>query len=402
MAEDGKITVLFVNPSNGLSGDTQSLAFLIESLKQKVLPIVLLTEEGDAYRLFKSHGIECLIHPYQNVLALPFLDYLKNVVLHPWRFRFVKWFRYDLPCLRYVKRVLAGRKVDIVHTNTAPTYMGARIAKMYNVPHVWHVREYLDDTHCIGRIFFGRRWLRKQINEASARIVVSSPCRDFWQFKDDGTYTINDAVLNKDDCCYEEPKQSYLLFCSYWVTEGKGVFSAVRAYGKSGLFRDGIRLKVVGNTSSETVLKIKALTEEYNCTGMVDCIPVQKDVKPLFAKAMAYINPSINEGMGRTTGEAMFYGCPVVARASGGTLDLIKSGETGWLFTTEEECASLLKMVCSTDQKDIILNAQKFACEHLSTGNYGNRIMDVYNKMLSNKLQLEKALRRAKDKKVCE
>lgn len=390
MSEDRKITVLFVNPSKGLSGDTQSLADLIESLKNKLLPIILLTEKGPAFDLFTSLGIECLVHPYQYVLSRPFWSNLKNVIIHPWRLRIIKWFRYDLSCLYYIKKKIAGRKIDIVHTNTAPTVMGKRIAKMLNIPHVWHIREYIDSDHTNARIVMGRKRFTETIKKADARIVVSNTCLKYWGFDGHNSWVIMDAVRSESECCYLKEKRPYVLFCSYWMTEAKGASRVISAFGKSGLYASSsnnelpIRLKMLGNCGDEYRKNLLKLAESYGCAEYIDFIPAQKDVKPLFAHAMAFINPSINEGMGRTTAEAMFYGCPVVACASGGTLDLIRHGETGWLFDTEEECAELLKKVCTTDQNQVILRAQEFAKQNLSIENYGSKILEVYQKVLKN------------------
>ncbi len=111
-------------------------------------------------------------------------------------------------------------------------------------------------------------------------------------------------------------------------------------------------------------------------------MPVQDNIKPLYAHAMAYLNPSVNEGIGRTTAEAMFFGCQVVAHASGGTLDLIRHGKTGYLFHTVEECAALLREVCINGQDKIIEAAQDFARQNLSIENYGDKILAVYGKLL--------------------
>ena len=97
------------------------------------------------------------------------------------------------------------------------------------------------------------------------------------------------------------------------------------------------------------------------------------------------INPSMNEGLGRTTAEAMFYRCLVIALASDGTLDLVKHGETGYLFNTVEECAELMKNVCTSNQEDVILRAQEFVKQNLSIENYGAKIMEVYNAVLKSK-----------------
>ena len=33
---------------------------------------------------------------------------------------------------------------DIIHTNVSPITIGYRVAKELKIPHVWHIREYLD------------------------------------------------------------------------------------------------------------------------------------------------------------------------------------------------------------------------------------------------------------------
>lgn len=376
-----KIRVLYICGSD-FSGAEMSLLDMVLSVKEEVEPIVLVPNNGKTFNIFTEKNINCICHRYTDAWIPS--GYLKNVAIHPWRLQTIKFLRYDITGVRYVIKAIQGGHLDIIHTNYALTAFGAFLARKLGLPHVWHIREYLDKPYINGTIVGGRNWLRKKINNASARIVVSAPCRDFWKLKQENTYTINDAVLNVKESCYVQGKQPYILYCSSFLCEAKGVFVAVSAYGKSGLSMQCIRLKVVGNASDDVREKIKAIAAEYQCADMLDFIQAQEDVKPLFANAMAYINPSMKEGMGRTTAEAMFYGCPVVACASGGTLDLIRHGETGWLFDTEEECAELLKKVCTTDQNQVILRAQEFAKQNLSIENYGSKILEVYQKVLKN------------------
>ena len=388
------ITVLFVNSNVFLGGDTWSLGYLIESLKDEIKPIVLLREkDSPSFDFFNSRGVECIVYPYlmlYNPCIPPFWYKVKNVALHPWRARIFKRLRYELFCALYVKKKLAGRKVDLIHTNRAPIGIGSLLAKMLNAGHVWHIREYMYYEGFQGELTVGLPRLKKLINKAEARIVVSNPCRDWWNLKEENTWTLWDAVRSINDCCYEKMKQPYLLFCSHWINKAKGAGKVVAAYGMSGLFNSTdthsvIRLKLVGSCEDEYKNELLTLAESYGCKEYVDFIPEQKDVKPFFAKAMAFINPSVNEGMGRTTAEAMFFGCPVIAHASGGTLDLIKDGKTGYLFNTVEECAELMKAVCATDQEEVILRAQEFVKQNFSVENYGKKVMEVYNSVLKTK-----------------
>ena len=343
-----------------------------------------------SYDFFNSRGVECIVYPYRLLYRLPLWERVKSVTLHPWRARIFKWLRYDVLCLLYVKKKLAGRKIDVIHTNRAPVRIGSLLAKVLNVPHVWHIREYMYYEGFKGELSIGLPRLKKLINKADARIVISNPCLEWWSLKEKNTWMIWDAVRSVDDCCYEKTKQPYLLFCSHWVNKAKGAGKVIEAFGKSGLFHStktnpAIRLKLVGACTDDYKNELLAMAKNYGFAEYIEFIPEQKDVKPFFANAMAFINPSVNEGMGRTTAEAMFFGCPVIAHASGGTLDLVKDGRTGYLFNTIDECSELMRKVCTTDQEEVILRAQEFVKQNLSVENYGEKVMEVYNSVLKTK-----------------
>lgn len=68
---------------------------------------------------------------------------------------------------------------------------------------------------------------------------------------------------------------------------------------------------------------------------------------------------SVNEGLGRVTIEAMFYGCLVVARHTGGTLEFLKNGYNGLYFDNDEQLSKILINVSNKTPIEIISNAQK-------------------------------------------
>jgi glycosyltransferase involved in cell wall biosynthesis len=92
---------------------------------------------------------------------------------------------------------------------------------------------------------------------------------------------------------------------------------------------------------------------------------------------------SKNEGLGRVTAEAMLAGCPVIAHASGGTLDLIRHNDTGYLFNTIDECAHLIQHVVTSNQDKTIDNALLFANENFLEESYGKKVLDIYKRTLS-------------------
>lgn len=370
------LTILYICPDPSLGGSTRSLINMIESIRDYVFPIVLLTEKREAYFEMKKRGYECIVCPY--VLLHNFYPVSwTRVIFHPWRLRFIKYHRIDWKCVKYLERLLKGRKVDIVHSNFSPVTIGIQLSKRLHAKHVWHIREFLDlDFHY--DIYLGIPRLRRLINNADASVIVSSAISNHWNLKNKNTWIIPNPITTQDDCCYSKRKEPYLLFCSYYLTEAKGTRLAIVAFAKSGMATQGFRLKLMGNCTAEYKQTLTTTMKEAGVENAIDFIPCQTDVKPWFAHATAYIMASECEGLGRVTAEAMFYGCPVIARATGGTLDLVKDGVTGYLFNTIEECAQLIQKVCTENQEKVILQAQKFAVDNLSQEMYGPKVMEVY------------------------
>ena len=375
-----KITILYICIDEKLGGSTASLYNLICSVGNQINPIVLFPAKGKGYDFYVQHGIECHIYPFLKLYELK-KNSLFSQRKHPWRWHYIKKLRFDYGCLIFVKKILAGRKIDIVHSNTSPNDIGVLLARKLKAKHIWHVRE-LCDLHFNFEIYGGLPRLRSLINQADARIAISSAVKEHWQMPNKNSFVINNAIRPKKDSCYIPVKEKYILFSSYCLTEQKGTTDAIIAYAKSGIAQHGFTLKLMGNCESEYKDSLINTAQYLGVLKTIEFIPCQTDVKPWFEHATAYLMASKYEGLGRVTAEAMFYGCPVIAHASGGTLDIVKNGETGYLYSTIDECAQLIRKVCSENQEPLILRAQEFAVNNLSQEVYGPKIMKVYKHVL--------------------
>lgn len=379
-----KITVLYLCPDVSLGGSTRSLINLIVSVKNEVIPIVLLPSMGEAYDAFIKIGVECIILPYALLHHLHPVC-IKTILNNPRESALYNYFKIDIKCAKKIKKLFINRRIDIVHSNFSPITVGFLLAKVLNAKHVWHVREFIDlDFHF--DIFLGIHRLRYIINEADARIVISNAVAKHWHFKNSNTWIINNAIGNKQDIAYEPQKRKYILFSSYYITKGKGALRAIIAFGLSNVWKEGYTLVLMGNCSKPYKKELLRNATTYKCENYIKFIPCQTEVKPYFTQATAFVMASDCEALGRVTAEAMFWGCPVIAHATGGTLDLIKNGETGWLFNNEKECAMLIRKVCHESQEQIIMNAQQFVMNNLTQELYGPKILEVYDHVLKGEL----------------
>lgn len=377
-----KITVLYVSIDSSMGGSTASLFGLIEGVKDWVYPIVLFPQKGSGYDYFVGHGIECFVCPFV-VLFKYKKNRISEVWSHPWRWHPIKKIRMDLKCAWFMKNKLKGRRVNIVHTNTSPNDVGVYLSCLLRAKHVWHVRECLD-LHYNAEIYGGMRRLISKINQADARIAVSNFVAAHWKMKQEGTYVIHDAARPLSEVTYHTSKERYVLFVSYYITEQKGSRMAVEAFGKSNLWKDGVELMIVGNCQEDYKKSLLETATTYGCKQSIRFVPCQNDVKPFFVKAIAFIMASKAEGFSRVVSESMFFGCPVLAYVeSGGAMEQVKNGETGYVFQDVNQCAELLNKVYREPQDRVIMNAQEFAKKELSVESYGPKVMKVYNAVLN-------------------
>lgn len=378
MTGNGKITVLYVNhEDNVVGGSSRSLDNLIRSVREHVKPIILLRSEGPVADFFRSQGYECIVHSFRR------LTYKGGVVTRTVRFlpHLVTNTYINHRCVVDVSRLLAGRGVDIVHSNSGVIDIGLALAKRLGARHVWHIREYFD-LGLNARPFLGfGRWHR-ELRRSDAVILISNGLREHLGLGNrPNAFCFPDAVRSKGDVVLDTEKEKYFLFCAGEMGAVKRPETAIMAFGKSGLAGKGYSLIFTGNCREERKAELMLVAKESGVAGMVRFMGYVPDIKPLMSKATAYLMCSEFEGLGRVTIEAMFYGCPVIARRSGGTLEIISDRRNGFFFDTVEECSALMNMLASALPFDVVRVAQKDAVARYSEEEYGREIMRVYNKL---------------------
>ena len=377
-----RLKVLYINTHHDLGGASNSLLDMIQSLGENIDPVVLVPRHGDLEKACHVRGINCIVYPFSSLVNTLHKTTFREAIRKPWRISYIQRWRQDIPALFKLVPMLKKMNINLVHTNVSDCTIGMWLAKFLNVPHIWHIRESLT-KHFRVEACGGVPRLLKRINKADARIAISHALVSDWSLNKKGTYVINDAVLCKENTYSILPKHKYFLFASFGISKNKGADIVVEAFGMSGLYSKGYQLILLGHVHDELKEELLKIAQKYECKDGISFHPFTTEVRPIYEHATAYIQGSIYEGLGRTTAEAMFYGCPVIATAySGGTLDLIKDHQTGYLFNTVQECASLMNEVVEKDQFEICLKAQKWALDNLTIEDYGAKIWEVYKSVI--------------------
>lgn len=378
------INILYITfASKNFDGATYSLMDLIKSVREYVHPIVMVREEGCVYDFFTNNGVECIVCDFKEDLVgkpVKFYQYIKYALKYiP---NHLTFYRKNRKSVENVVQILRGRKIDIVHSNNTVLSVGYDIAKGLNSKSVWHLRGFMD-------LDFGwmplRGWNKhyKTLKQTDVVIGITKTVLEHHiPLENKNAYVISDAVRSKDDTCLVMPKEKYFLFCAGFLTEQKGCGFAISAFAKSGLAARGYKLKIIGEAHPRYMSKLNQIVVNAGISDAVEFLGFSNNVKEYMSRATAFLMCSENEGLGRVSIEAMFYGCLVIGRNSGGTKDFVFDGKTGLLFNDIDGCVAAMQKATETDHQDIIRYAQQFAQENFSIENYGGKILEVYGKVL--------------------
>lgn len=376
-----KPTILFICTDwYEFGGSSASLIDMIQALGDRITPIVLLNAEGCVADKMRQMGLRILVHPFFYLWDKP--KPLKTTLHHPTRSTLYRHLTLNRRCANMVISSLQGTTIDIVHSNSSITTVGATLAKKLRAKHIWHIREFIDLDFRLD-VYGGRKQLQRTIERHSdARICVSSAVAHHWHLQSEGTHVLWDAVVNTS---HGTPtildKEPYFLFCAANITASKGAEETVEAFCLSNLADKGYRLKMAGHITDEYRQHLLTLAKKTQDDTHIEFCGFCKP-EEIFPHATAFIMSSPCEAMGRVTVQAMWYGCPVVARNSGGTPDFVRHNETGYLYEAPSECAQWIRQVAFHPTLDIIHKAQNFIAAHFSIADYGDKIMNIYNSLL--------------------
>lgn len=152
---------------------------------------------------------------------------------------------------------------------------------------------------------------------------------------------------------------------------------------------------VAGNNFvSSSVLKrngfsnyVMRLLKRHKLSGKVHFLgPLSEtEMKSQYLKSHVFVCPSAIENSPNSVGEAQLLGVPVVASYAGGTMDMVKDGETGFLYRFEET-ASLAYRICqlfADDKLCMQMSERERSVAHLrhdATVN-ASTLINIYNNL---------------------
>ncbi len=326
--------ILVVHQSADLYGSDRTLLQLlcaIDSAEAHI--VVLLPRHGLLSEALLKAGVEVHVVPlalvsrknltWRGLLELP-LDLVRS--------------------FRAIRKVLGGRHVDVVYSNTLAVISGVCWAFLTRTYHVWHIHEvplrrwqrflmqlvfvrlgnlFVCNSHATRRLWFGGDV--EQVKGKRVEVVHNG-------IAEPGT-----GVAAKGDLLrHELGAPEILVTCVGRISWRKGQEVLLRA--AETLWESGVRnvhYLFVGSApqGQEAVLEsLKGKLGASPARSVLHLLDFQQDIWPIWAATDIAVVPSTEpESFGLVAVEAMAMNCPVIASGHGGMLEIVDEGSTGKL-----------------------------------------------------------------------
>jgi len=164
----------------------------------------------------------------------------------------------------------------------------------------------------------------------------------------------------------------------------KDLSTLLTAFARVRNLRAGMKLLIVGDgiCKSDLQEQAKILSIFDDCVFL----PAKAEVAELLRSIDIFVLPSLSEALSNSLMEAMACGCCAVASRTGGNVELVADGRTGWLFEPGNvtELAQVLENVIEHDarRKDAAEKGQQFLQEGFSFAAMGRRMEEIYSALL--------------------
>lgn len=318
-----KKVAIFAHAS-AMEGADRSLITTIENLKDSGWEVLVIVRENGSF----TERLEELKIPFQKLRYSWWETSDENI--NP------KWARLNYLAAHEAGILIRDFGARVVYTNTSVIAIGALAAALSDIPHICHIRELAD-----GLIFKEHQSalpaIGNFIGNASNFVVFNSRATlESWKpFLPEGTKS--EIIYNP--LSKPEPKPNSKVTPGLNISvigsitplkSQMDVLRAVKLLCDKGM---EIKIHIIGPVRNDAYkAELDAYIAKEALEGNVNFAGYQDNPYDLASTGQLVIVSGNTEGFGRVTAESMLLGIPVLAASGGATDELIRDGETGYLY----------------------------------------------------------------------
>lgn len=331
-----------------LYGASQSLLTALIGIKKRaeVKLLVLLPFKGAFEKELSAAGIHYKIIAFPRCVDFNYASdsdmlKVKNKITYNLKSMFT------LPRLKKIARAF---HTDVIYTNTSVVSIGYQIAKQLHIPHVWHIREFGDlDFNLI--YYSGRVEIERKVNDSERTIFASLSLKNHWSTQNSSQQVVVYNGIMKDNDKENQsrsfPVQKVRIGLLGSIVQGKGQHVAIQAFASLVKVLPSCELYFFGDPDGEYLNSLKRLVNKLQLNEKININGFTNDKNFIYSNLHVVLSCSTMEAFGRTIVEAMGYGIPVIANASGGVLEIIDHRINGLLYdgTSENLAAAMIELL---------------------------------------------------------
>lgn len=377
------MTVSFLSHSSGIAGAEKAFPKLLEGLQNQGIKVyVFLPERGPIEQVLKEKNLEYFVLRYGRWINSDRVFWsrtkrtLRNLIM-------------VVPLALKIKKL----KCNIVYTNTSTIVTGAIAAKLLNLPHIWHFREFGSEdygyqydmgsqishwltnylsTVCLTNSYAVKRKYETFIPSHKLKVLYESYKIDTQGY---------DSQLNK---VLDEKSFNCIMIGT--LHPAKGHTDAIRSVKLLLELGISVKLHIIGTGDESYLLKLNKLIDSLQIRSHVKFWGYLSNPLGILKQSDLLLMCSRKEAFGLVTLEAMENGIPVIGTNTGGTVELIIDKFTGLTYEhgNFQELAEKIKIYFDNPElrSQYTRNALKHITKLLSPDKYIHSTIEVLYEFL--------------------
>lgn len=374
--------IAFVLNSSGLYGANRSLLGLIRYLSERDHTcFVIIPMAGNIEQELRKLKIEYVIKEYRMCVWYPGYigaPFLVNMIRLP-----------------SIVSLIKKWNVDLIHSNSSNYDIGMIAAKILHKKHVWHIREIMESNYNTRNIF--PRMYKKLRAQSDAVICVSKFVYDYHM--EHYPNRNMKMIYNPYDIEYYNisresfaPNEMVTILLAGSFTAYKRQIDSVKAM-KLLLDRGvkSVKLVLAGSGEQKCIDEVVDYIQVNHLEEWIEILDFIPDLREIRRGADIALCCSKDEALPRVVVEGMLGELLIIGAKSGGIVELIDEKKSGLLYEVGncEQLAAQIEYAINHREecRKMIIAAKKYAIDTFELNHSGEKVLEVYQKLLHEKVQ---------------